>query len=150
MDAAVGLQVGRPVELSATDVAAVRLRTCKSEPAGGRVTTPMTSTMSYNGPGDVLTCVNGLVAGQVTLVAESSLAAVALVRLVSVGGDHVVFEGVVLGEFGVTTIAEGVFCGGKNMLCERNNRDNKIHRQFFFQGDNGAAVAPVLMMHLSF
>lgn len=63
----------------------------------------------------ILTGVNGLVAGQVALVAEGSLAAVTLVWLVTVDLDQVVSQGVFLCELGVTSIAEegGVFCGKK-------------------------------------
>lgn len=53
-----------------------------------------------------LTGVNRLVAGQVALVAEGSLAAVALVWLVTVDLDHVVFQGILLYELGVTSVAE--------------------------------------------
>lgn len=58
---------------------------------------------------------NGLVAGQVALVAEGSLAAVTLVWLVTVDLDHVVFQRIFICELGVTTIAEVgvVFCGKK-------------------------------------
>lgn len=62
-----------------------------------------------------LTGVNGLVAGQVALVAEGSLAAVTLVWLVTVDLDHVVFQGIFLYELGVTPVAEvgAVFCRKK-------------------------------------
>ncbi len=62
-----------------------------------------------------VTCVNGLVAGQVSLVAEGSLATVALVWLVTVDLDHVVFKGIFLYELRVTPVAEiGVaFCKEK-------------------------------------
>lgn len=54
---------------------------------------------------------NGLVAGQVSLVAEGGLAAVTLVWLVTVDLDHMVFQGIFLCEFGITTAAEeGVVC----------------------------------------
>lgn len=49
---------------------------------------------------------NGLVAGQVALVAEGGLAVVTLVWLVAVHLGHVVFQGVFLDELGVTPIAE--------------------------------------------
>lgn len=78
VDACVGLEVGWSVELSSADVAAVRLRTS----------------------------VNGLVAGQVALVAEGSLAAVALVWLVTVHLGHVFFKGIFLRELRVTAITE--------------------------------------------
>ena len=44
------------------------------------------------------TCVDGLVAGQVALVAEGGLAAVALVGLVAVHLQHVLLQGLVLRE----------------------------------------------------
>lgn len=55
---------------------------------------------------------NGLMAGQVALVAEGSLAAVTLVRLIAVDLYHVVFEGIFLCELGITPVAEVkvVFC----------------------------------------
>lgn len=55
---------------------------------------------------------NSLVAGQVALVTEGSLAAVALVWLVTVNLDHVVFKGVLLHKLRVTAVAEVgvVFC----------------------------------------
>lgn len=60
------------------------------------------------------TGVNSLVAGQVAFVAESSLAVVALVRLVAVNLGHVVFQRILLYELGVTSIAEiGVVCRKK-------------------------------------
>lgn len=61
------------------------------------------------------TCVDSLVAGEVPLVAESSLAAVTLVWLVAVHLKHVLFEGLVLSKFGITFIAEErpVFCSGE-------------------------------------
>lgn len=61
-----------------------------------------------------LTSVNGLVTGQVALVAEGSLAAVTLVWLVTVDLSHMVFQGIFC-EFGVTITAEVgvVFCGGR-------------------------------------
>lgn len=71
-----------------------------------------------------LTSVNGLVAGQIALVAESSLAVVTLVWLVTVDLAHVVFQGVFLDELGVTPVAVGVvFCTKKQRctlieLCE--------------------------------
>lgn len=51
-------------------------------------------------------------AGQVALVAESSLAAVALVWLVTVHLKHVLFQRFVFGELGVTFVTEerAVFC----------------------------------------
>lgn len=52
------------------------------------------------------TCVDSLVACEVPLVAESSLAAVTLVWLVTVHLKHVLFERFVLGKLGVTFIAE--------------------------------------------
>lgn len=64
----VGLEIGRSVELSTTDVAVVWL----------------------------CTGMNGLVAGQVALVAEGSLAAVTLVWLVTVDLNHVVLQGIFL------------------------------------------------------
>lgn len=57
-------EIGWPVKLSSADVAVVRL----------------------------CTCVNSLMAGQVALVAEGSLAAVTLVWLVAVDLGHVLFE----------------------------------------------------------
>lgn len=73
-----GLEVGWSVELSTADVAVVRLRSG----------------------------VNGLVAGQVAFIAERSLAAIALVWLVTVDLEHVVFQGIFLCEFGVAPVAE--------------------------------------------
>lgn len=60
----------------------------------------------------VLTGVNGLVAGQVALVAEGGLAAVALVWLVAVDLQHVLLQRLVLGKLGVTFVTEErpVFC----------------------------------------
>lgn len=77
VDADVSLEVGWSVELSTADVAVVRLRTG----------------------------VDRLVTGQVALVAEGGLATVALVWLIVVDLDHVVFQGVFLCEFGVTSVA---------------------------------------------
>lgn len=54
----------------------------------------------------VCTCVDGLVAGKVAFVAESSLAAVALVWLIAVNLEHVLFQRFVFGEFGVAFVAE--------------------------------------------
>lgn len=89
VDAGMGLEVGWSVELGTADVAAVWL----------------------------CTSVNGLVAGQVALVAEGSLAAVTLVWLVTVDLDHVVFQGIFLCEFGVTSAAEkGVLTAGGGIL----------------------------------
>lgn len=69
------------------------------------------------------TCVDSLVARKVPLVAESSLAAVTLVWLVAVHLKHVLFEGLVLGELGVTFIAEErpVFCSGGETTAEDQN-----------------------------
>lgn len=60
----------------------------------------------------IRTRVDSLVAGQVALVAESSLAAVALVWLVAVHLKHVLFQRFVFGELGVTFVTEerAVFC----------------------------------------
>lgn len=67
-----------------------------------------------------LTRVNGFVAGQVALVAEGGLAAVTLVRLVTVDLNHVLFQRLFLGELGVTSFAEVVtFC--RRMLKKRND-----------------------------
>jgi len=59
--------------------------------------------------------VDGLVAGEVALVSESRLAAVALVWLVAVHLEHVPFQRLVLGKLGVTLVAEErtVFCPGE-------------------------------------
>lgn len=59
-----------------------------------------------------LTSVNGLVTGQVALVAEGGLTVVTLVGLVTVDLGHVVFQGVLFYELGVTPIADVsvVFC----------------------------------------
>lgn len=56
---------------------------------------------------------NGLVAGQVSFIAEGSLAAVTLVWLITVDLDHVIFQRIFVCKLGVTTIAEVrvVFCG---------------------------------------
>ncbi len=72
-----------------------------------------------------LTGVNGLVAGQVALVAEGSLAAVTLVWLVTVDLDHVVSQGVFLHELGVTPVAEicVVFCEKKSNKINVNGRE---------------------------
>lgn len=60
------------------------------------------------------TGVNSLVAGQVALVAEGSLAVVTLVWLVTVDLGHVVFQGIFLYELGVAPVAKvGVFCRKK-------------------------------------
>ena len=61
------------------------------------------------------TSVNGLVAGQVALVAEGGLAAVTLVWLVAVHLRHVFFQGILLRELGVAPVAEVdvVFCTKK-------------------------------------
>lgn len=64
-----------------------------------------------------LTSVNGLVAGQIALVAESSLAVVTLVWLVTVDLGHVVFQGVFLDELGVTPVAVGVVFCTKQQRC---------------------------------
>lgn len=90
VDAGMGLEVGWPVELSAADVAVVRL----------------------------CTGVNGLVAGQVALVAEGSLAEVTLVWLVTVHLGHVFFQGIFICELGVTPVAEvyGAFTAGGGIL----------------------------------
>lgn len=55
---------------------------------------------------------DSLVAGQVALVAESSLAAVALVWLVAVYLKHVLFQSFVFSKFGVAFVTEerAVFC----------------------------------------
>jgi len=50
--------------------------------------------------------VHRLVAGQVALVAEGGLAAVAAVGLVAVVLQHVALQGVRLGELGVALVAE--------------------------------------------
>lgn len=73
-----------------------------------------------------LTCMNSLVAGQVALVAEGSLAAVTLVWLVTVDLGHVVFQGIFITELGVTTIAEVgvVFC--QNMCSVTSLQNNPI------------------------
>lgn len=52
------------------------------------------------------TCVNGLVAGEVALVAKSSLAAVTLVWLVAVYLEHVLFQSFVVGKLGVAFVTE--------------------------------------------
>ena len=52
------------------------------------------------------TCVDSLVAGQIPLVAEGRLTMVTLVRLVTVGLEHVVFQRIRLREFGVTLVAK--------------------------------------------
>lgn len=64
------------------------------------------------------TCVDSLVAGEVALVAESSLAAVTLVWLVAVHLKHVLFQRFVLGKLGVTFVTEEcpVFCSGDVMV----------------------------------
>lgn len=61
---------------------------------------------------------DSLVAGEVALVAESSLAAVTLVWLVAVHLKHVLFERFVFGELGVAFITEEcpVFCSGSVMV----------------------------------
>lgn len=58
---------------------------------------------------------DSLVAGKVALVAESSLAAVALVWLVAVHLKHVLLQRFVLSELGVTFVTEecAVFCSGE-------------------------------------
>lgn len=63
----------------------------------------------------VCTCVDSLVAGEVALVAESSLAAVTLVWLVAVYLKHVLFQRFVLRELRVTFVTEerAVFCSGE-------------------------------------
>lgn len=53
-----------------------------------------------------LTRVNGLVTGQVAFVAEGGLTVVTLVGLVTVDLGHVVFQGVLFDEFGVTPVAD--------------------------------------------
>lgn len=61
---------------------------------------------------------NSLVAGQVSLIAESSLTTVTLVWLVTVDLDHVVFKGIFLCELGVTTTTEkGVVCRKVKRSC---------------------------------
>lgn len=90
VDPGVGLQVGRPVELSAADVAVVRLGTWRSTEAVSEAALRAASASMAHVP-DTLTGVNRLVARQVALVAEGGLAAVTLVRLVTVDLDHVVF-----------------------------------------------------------
>lgn len=72
------LEVSWSVELSTTDITAIRF----------------------------LSCMDGLVAGKVTLVAESSLTAVTLVWLVAVHLKHVLFQRFVFGKLGVTFITE--------------------------------------------
>lgn len=86
----VGFQVGWPVELRPTDVAAVRL----------------------------FSCVDGLVAGEVPLVAEGGLAAVALVGFVAVDLQRVPLERGLLGEPAVTLVAEegSVLAAGVRVL----------------------------------
>lgn len=58
---------------------------------------------------------NSLVASKVALVAERSLAAVALVRLVAVHLKHVLLQRLLLRKLGVAFVAEEcpVFCGGE-------------------------------------
>lgn len=58
---------------------------------------------------------NSLVASKVALVAESSLAAVALVRLVAVHLKHVLLQRFILSKLGVAFVAEegSVFCSGE-------------------------------------
>lgn len=58
------------------------------------------------------TCVDGLVAGQVAFVSERGLTAVALVWLVAVYLEHVLFQRIVLRKLGVTFVTEErtVFC----------------------------------------
>lgn len=55
---------------------------------------------------------DGLVAGEVALVAESGLTAVTLVWLVAVDLKHVLFQGFVVGKLGVAFVTEErtVFC----------------------------------------
>lgn len=61
---------------------------------------------------------NSLVASKVALVAESSLAAVALVRLVAVHLKHVLLQRFILSKLGVAFIAEegSIFCSGETNL----------------------------------
>lgn len=126
VNAGMGLEVGWPVELSAADVAVVRLRTWRKI---SRLCNDQNSHIQevnlivlYKGSFN-LTGVNGLVAGQVALVAEGSLAEVTFVWLVTVHLGHVFFQGIFICELGVTPIAEvyGAFCTKKQQnQCEFN------------------------------
>lgn len=120
VDAGVGLEVGWSIKLGTTDVAVVGFCTWRSRSAGGAMNKNShiheVSLMVFIMGKFKVTCVNGLVAGQVAFVAEGSLAAVTLVWLVAVDLDHVVFKGIFLYELGVTPITEVgvVFCGEKH------------------------------------
>lgn len=59
---------------------------------------------------------DSLVAGEVALVAESSLAAVTLVWLVAVHLKHVLFQRFILGKLGVTFVTKEctILCSGEN------------------------------------
>lgn len=61
---------------------------------------------------------NSFVASKVALVAESSLAAVALVRLVAVHLKHVLLQRFILSKLGVAFVAEegSIFCSGETNL----------------------------------
>lgn len=67
-------------------------------------------------------------AGEVALVAESSLAAVTLVWLVAVYLKHVLFQRFVFGELGVTLVTEEcpVFCSGESTAKKVNSRTKHI------------------------
>lgn len=76
---------------------------------------PSLSSENEAEPAVTLTCVNSLMAGQVALVAEGSLAAVTLVWLVAVDLGHVLFERIFIWELWVAPVADVtvVFCKKK-------------------------------------
>lgn len=100
------LEVGRSVELGAADVAVVGFCTWNQTSRQSTVKFLDMNLMVNRGNKKSRTGVNGLVAGQVTLVAEGGLAVVTLVWLVAVHLGHVVLQRVFLDELGVTPVAE--------------------------------------------
>lgn len=118
MDAGVSLEVSWSIELSTTDITAIRLLSWKEQTnEEEKMSFPLRRTGLPTGQAADprrRTCVDSLVAGEVPLVAERSLAAVTLVWLVAVHLKHVLFEGLVLSKFRITFVAEErpVLCSG--------------------------------------
>lgn len=120
VDASVSLEVSWSVKLSTTDITAIRLLPWKhrnNQRYPVRIQEAQKKKLhAWRAVNECVrrTRVDSLVAGQVALVAESSLAAVALVWLVAVHLKHVLFQRFVFGELGVTFVTEerAVFCWG--------------------------------------
>lgn len=117
VDASVSLEVSWSVELSTTDVTAIRLLSWKKI-IKWRISIKGCKYKEYLFAVWVCTCVHCLVAGQVALVAKSCLAAVTLVRLVAVHLKHVLFQSFIFSELGVAFITKecAIFCSGEIMV----------------------------------